>query len=159
MGRSSLSHRRAALPIGQGHANLGQIPHQCGVLLSLELFVQGHLPHADHSGGKEFSGKRTRPLDGGWGWGSSGSRAARRWASLGHPAPEGLARTESPGCASHFLAGWPRVGVICPVAGRSPGIPRAGIRTLFRALPIVGLAQMRAGSRREIKCVGDEKLH
>lgn len=79
------------------------------------------------------------------------------WALLCFPT--GVACMESSGCASHFLAGWPWVCVICPVSGGSPGIPRAGIRPLFRALPIVGLAQMRAQSRREIKCVGDEKLN
>lgn len=60
---------------------------------------------------------------------------------------------------SHFLAGRSWVCMIHPVLGRSPGIPRAGIRPLFRALPIVGLAQMRALSEGEIKCVGDEKLN
>lgn len=40
------------------------------------------------------------------------------------------------------------VCVICPVSGGHPGFPGLGLDPLFRALPIVGLVQMRAPSEK-----------
>lgn len=45
--------------------------------------------------------------------------------------------------------GRPCVCVICPVSGGSPRIPRAGIRPLLGALPMVGPEQMRVPGEEE----------
>lgn len=74
------------------------------------------------------------------------------------PCPAGLAGTEGPGRARHFLAGWPWVCVICPVSGGSPGIPRAGIRPPLQSSAKCGPGADESAGQ-EIKYVGDEKLN